>query len=152
MFTPFLFPLEIPLMHYDSDYPEMLTKTTTVNRGRLEYPLQYDVAEGPYGMQVVAVRSVHHGYHDRTVVSHDLDSIEGWLAQLWHAEHVDVACYSLRDWYRAAQACEYCGLLLSGKMLDDTIEFKSPHNSIPAHWDDVRARCDTFMTKLEASA
>ncbi len=139
-------------MHYDSEYPELLTSTVTVNRGKLEYPLQYDVAERAYGMQIVAVRSVEHGYHDRVVVNHELDSIEGWLAQLWNDEHVDIACYSLRDWYRAAQACQYCGLLISGKVLDELINFTMQHGTPPADWTDVKARCDRFMYELETSA
>lgn len=139
-------------MHYDSDYPELLTQTVTVNRGKLEYPLQYVVAEGKYGMQVVTVRSVEHGYHDRVVVEHDTESIEAWLAYLWHDEHVDRSCYNLRDWYRAAQACRYCNLLIGGAELDKLIDFKSQHTAIPASWNDVAERCDAFMRNLEATA
>ena len=138
---------------YDNEYPELLTKTVTVNRGNLEYPLQYVVQDDMYGWSVVSVRSVEQDDHDDIVAHHPLGtSIESWLAYLWHDGHVDEACYNLQDWFRAAQACFYAQLLFTPERLDELIGFKRGHNSTPDHWEDVKARINVFMQELENSA
>ena len=134
-------------------YPEILSRVTTVSRGPLEYPLQYvESANGPYGWKIDAVRSVEADDHDDIVCTHKRgDSIESWLAFLWADENVDRDCYSLCDWFRAAQACKYCGMLFNAKTLARLIGFKQRfgHGDKPDSWGVVRSRCDALLHDME---